>query len=200
MQYKQRITIDKIAKIVFKSTGYLVLALLGGIFFMLLYNAIAFFLEVSPLDFITGSQWNPTATEPAYGILPLIVSTSIVSLGAMLIAIPLGVGTAAFISEYASPKLKAILKPTIEMLAAIPSVVIGFLGIVLVGPGIADLNNLPSPSLKMPYTLYRKPTVKQVMALEHPVGRHYAKLRFQQQHQELLPQSCSDSVEQSVKQ
>ena len=144
MQYKQRITIDKIAKIVFKSTGYLVLALLGGIFFMLLYNAIAFFLEVSPLDFITGSQWNPTATEPAYGILPLIVSTSIVSLGAMLIAIPLGVGTAAFISEYASPKLKAILKPTIEMLAAIPSVVIGFLGIVLVGPGIADLNNLPN--------------------------------------------------------
>ncbi|MCS4227485.1 Phosphate transport system permease protein PstC [compost metagenome] len=144
MQYKKRVAIDKIAKIIFKSTGYLVLALLGGIFFMLLYNAIAFFLEVSPLDFITGSQWNPTAAEPAYGILPLIVSTSIVSLGAMLIAIPLGVGTAAFISEYASPKLKTILKPAIEMLAAIPSVVIGFLGIVLVGPGIADLNNLPN--------------------------------------------------------
>ena len=144
MQYKQRIFIDNLAKAVFKSTGFLVLARLGGIFFMLLYNAIAFFLKVSPIDFVTGSEWNPTASTPEYGILPLIASTSLVSLGAMLIAIPLGIGTAAFISEYAGPRLKNILKPTIEMLAAVPSVVIGFLGIVLVGPQIAELNNLPN--------------------------------------------------------
>ncbi|MCW3161588.1 phosphate ABC transporter permease subunit PstC [Chryseobacterium oryctis] len=144
MQYTKRIFIDNLTKIIFKSTGLLVLALLGGIFFMLIYNAISFFLEISPLDFITGSEWNPTAAEPAYGLLPLIVSTSIVSFGAMLIAIPLGIGTAAFISEYANPKLKAFLKPAIEMLAAVPSVVIGFLGIVLVGPHIAQINNLPN--------------------------------------------------------
>ncbi|KMQ68783.1 phosphate ABC transporter permease [Chryseobacterium sp. FH2] len=144
MQYKQRIFIDNTAKIIFKSTGLLVLALLGGIFFMLLYNSISFFFKVSPLDFITGSEWNPTASEPAYGLLPLIVSTTLVSCGAMLIAIPLGIGTAAFISEYANPKLKAFLKPAIEMLAAIPSVVIGFLGIVLLGPHIAEMNNLPN--------------------------------------------------------
>ncbi|MCG2792381.1 MAG: phosphate ABC transporter permease subunit PstC [Weeksellaceae bacterium] len=144
MQYKKRIVIDKVAKILFKSTGLLVLALLGGIFFMLLYNSLSFFFKVSPLDFITGMEWNPTAPTPVYGLLPLIASTTLVSFGAMLIAIPLGIGTAAFISEYASPKLKAFLKPAIEMLAAVPSVVIGFLGIVLLGPHIAQMSNLPN--------------------------------------------------------
>lgn len=144
MQYKQRIFIDNLAKIIFKITGFSVLFLLGGIFFMLMYIAASFFLEISPLDFITGSEWNPTGKTPAYGLLPLIMSTTIVSVGAMLIAIPLGIGTAAFIMEYASPKLKTVLKPTIEMLAAVPSVVIGFLGIVLVGPQIAEMNNLPN--------------------------------------------------------
>lgn len=144
MKYKQRIFIDTLMKGIFKSAGFLVLALLGGIFFMLMYNAVAFFFEVSPLDFITGSEWNPTAAQPVYGILPLIASTTLVSLGAMLIAIPLGIGTAAFISEYAGSKLKNILKPVIEMLAAVPSVVIGFLGIVVLGPQIAEMNNLPN--------------------------------------------------------
>ncbi|RRQ46574.1 phosphate ABC transporter permease subunit PstC [Chryseobacterium sp. SC28] len=144
MQYKKRIVIDNVAKVLFKSTGLLVLALLGGIFFMLLYNSLSFFFKVSPLDFITGMEWNPTAPTPVYGLLPLIASTTLVSFGAMLIAIPLGIGTAAFISEYASPKLKAFLKPAIEMLAAVPSVVIGFLGIVLLGPHIAEMSNLPN--------------------------------------------------------
>lgn len=144
MQYKKRIVIDALAKTVFKCTGFLVLGLLGGILAMLLYNAFAFFLEIAPLDFITGMTWDPTASVPAYGILPLVFSTTLVSFGAMIIAIPLGIGTAAFISEYASPRLKNILKPVIEMLAAIPSVVIGFLGIVLVGPWIALFSDLPN--------------------------------------------------------
>jgi len=72
---------------------------------MLLYNALSFFFKFSPLDFITGSEWNPTSAEPVYGLLPLVASTSLVSLGAMVIAIPLGIGTAAFISEYAGPRL-----------------------------------------------------------------------------------------------
>lgn len=144
MQYKKRILIDNLAKVVFKSTGFLVLGLLAGIFGMLMYNALSFFIEIKPLDFITGMEWNPTASTPNYGILPLILSTTLVSFGAMVIAIPLGIGTAAFISEYAGPRLKNILKPTIEMLAAIPSVVIGFLGIVLVGPHIASFADLPN--------------------------------------------------------
>lgn len=144
MKYTTRISIDYIFKAIFKITSYLVLVLLGGIFAMLIYNSISFFMNSSPLDFITGMQWAPTAKDPKYGMLPLILSTTIVTFGAMAIAIPLGIGTAAFIAEYASPRLKNILKPTIEMLAAIPSVVIGFLGLVVVSPGIADLADLPN--------------------------------------------------------
>ena len=144
MKYTTRISIDYIFKAIFKITGYLVLVLLGGIFAMLIYNSISFFMNSSPLDFITGMEWAPTAKDPKYGMLPLILSTTIVTFGAMAIAIPLGIGTAAFIAEYASPRLKNILKPTIEMLAAIPSVVIGFLGLVVVSPGIADLADLPN--------------------------------------------------------
>ena len=123
----------------FKTTGLLVIALLGGILFMLLYNSIAFFLKIHPLDFFTGSQWNPGSVKQDFSILPLLVSTGLVAVGSMIIAVPLGILTAAYLSEFAPKKLQQILKPMIEMLASIPSVTIGFLGIVLVGPGIAKL-------------------------------------------------------------
>ncbi len=130
---------DQVFKWLFRITGLLVIAVLGGIFLMLMYNSVAFFGHFSPMDFISGTQWNPSFEQ--YGILPLIVSTTLVTFGAMIIAVPLGIGTATFLSEYCPPKLKAILKPAIEMLAAVPSVAIGFLGIVLLGPGIADVTN-----------------------------------------------------------
>ncbi len=140
MQLAQREKIDHIARLLFRTTGLVVIAILAGIFFMLLWNTIAFFLKIKPLDFITGTQWNPSGRQASYGILPLLVSTCLVTLGAMVIAIPLSIGTAAFLSEYAGKRLKNILKPAIEMLAAIPSVAIGFLGIVVLGPGIASLS------------------------------------------------------------
>ncbi|HEY0609429.1 MAG TPA: phosphate ABC transporter permease subunit PstC, partial [Chitinophaga sp.] len=139
MKLAVRQSIDQTAKLVFKATGIITIAILAGIFLMLLWNTVAFFLEIKPLDFITGTQWNPTAGRARFGILPLLVSTFLVTLGAMMIAIPLGIGTAAFLSEYAGKGLKNILKPVIEMLAAVPSVAIGFLGIVFVGPGIAGI-------------------------------------------------------------
>lgn len=142
MGLNKRENIDWFFKKIFKTTGFIAIALLAGIFFMLVYNSIAFFTDVKPIDFFTGSQWNPESAKEKYGIAPLLVSTGLVTLGAMLIAIPLGIFTAAYISELAHPKVKGILKPVIEMLAAIPSVAIGFLGIVLVGPGIAKIFGL----------------------------------------------------------
>jgi phosphate transport system permease protein len=139
MSIKRRENTDRIFKVVFKATGLLTIGLLGGIFFMLLYNSIAFFAEVKPLDFFTGSQWNPESADSKFGIAPLLVSTGLVTIGSMIFAIPVGIFTAAYLSEMAPHRLKSILKPLIEMLAAIPSVAIGFLGIVLVGPGIAKL-------------------------------------------------------------
>ena len=136
MNTKKREQIDILFKIIFKGTGLITIALLAGIFLMLFSNSILFFFKISPVDFFTGSQWDP---ETHYSIQPLLVSTLLVAVGSMLIAVPLGIFTAAYLSELAPKKLQMFLKPIIEMLAAIPSVAIGFLGIVLVGPGLANI-------------------------------------------------------------
>ncbi len=128
--------LDKLFKQLFKVAGFITIALLAGILLMLIANSISFFAKISPVDFFTGQQWNP---DKQYSILPLVVSTGLVAFGSMIIAVPLGILSAAFLSEVAPKKLQAILKPIIEMLAAIPSVAIGFLGIVLVGPAISAL-------------------------------------------------------------
>jgi phosphate transport system permease protein len=136
MNTRKRERIDWCFRIIFKSTGLLTIGLLAGIFLMLFSNSLFFFLKVSPIDFFTGSQWDP---DTHYSILPLLVSTFLVAMGSMIIAVPLGILTAAYLSELAPKRLQTILKPMIEMLAAIPSVAIGFLGIVLVGPGLAHI-------------------------------------------------------------
>lgn len=139
MSLKKRIQLDRLFTHVFKITGLLTIALLGGIFFMLFYNSIAFFTNINPIDFLTGSQWNPENVGGKFGIMPLLVSTGLVALGSMFIAVPLGILTAAFLSEIAHPRVQMFLKPAIEMLAAIPSVAIGFIGIVLLSPNIANI-------------------------------------------------------------
>jgi phosphate transport system permease protein len=139
MSVKRREGTDALLKVIFKGTGLATIALLGAIFFMLVYNSIAFFLKINPIDFFTGSQWNPGNANGTYSIFPLLASTGLVAFGSMFIAVPLGIFTAAYISEFAPSKLQTILKPVIEMLAAIPSVAIGFLGIVLIGPAIAKI-------------------------------------------------------------
>lgn len=142
MSIKKRENTDWVLKLVFKATGLVTIGLLGGIFIMLLYNSIAFFAKINPIDFFTGSQWNPGSVKGNYSIVPLLASTGLVALGSMLIAVPLAIFTAAYLSEFAPRRLQTILKPAIEMLAAIPSVAIGFMGIVLVGPGIAKIFGL----------------------------------------------------------
>ena len=112
--------------------------ILFGIFTMLLWNGLRTFEQVSLVDFFFSSTWNPSAYGDAqYGILSMLISTLMVTFGAMLIAVPLGIGCAAYLSEMASKQLRNILKPTIELLAAIPSVAVGFIGIVLLSPFLA---------------------------------------------------------------
>lgn len=142
MSIKKRELTDTAFKYLFKATGLSAIALLGGIFFMLIYNSISFFANIHPIDFFTGSQWEPESINNKYSIVPLLTSTALVALGSMIIAVPLGILTAAYLSEFAPKNLQAILKPIIEMLASIPSVAIGFLGIVLVGPGISHFFGL----------------------------------------------------------
>ena len=98
----------------------------------------------SVTDFFFGKEWMPTATPTAqYGILPLILGTLLVSITAILIALPLGLGVAIYLSELASKRTRRILKPVIELLAGIPSVVYGFFGLVVLVPIVQNGLNLP---------------------------------------------------------
>jgi len=134
---------EKLIQYFFLLNGLLVIFVLLSIFYLLLKNSIPAFTEVGISGFLTSADWNPSSySTPSYGILAQVVSTLMVTLGAMIIAVPIGVGTAAYIAEIASPRVKGILKPVIEILAGVPSVVIGFLGVVLLGPIIADTANL----------------------------------------------------------
>jgi len=143
MRTETREKFDVVFKQLFRTTGLLTIAILAGIFFMLVYNTVAFFLHFKPLDFITGTQWSPTGNSSAkYGILPLLVSTCFVTIGAMCFAIPLGIGAAAYISEYSTKRMQSILKPAVEVIASVPSVAIGFLGITVIGPAIAKIFGL----------------------------------------------------------
>lgn len=123
----------------FKWNGILAILVLFGIFSLFLVEGIPA-LKTLGINAFLNSRWDPTSLEKeSYGILALMVSTFMVSFGAMVIAIPIGIGTSAYLAEVASPRLRELLKPVIEILAGVPSVVIGFLGILVVGPAIAQL-------------------------------------------------------------
>jgi len=100
--------------------------------------------NISLLDFFAGREWIPTATpSPLFGVLPLILGTLWVSICAIIIALPLGLGVAIYLSELAGERMRKVMKPTIELLAGIPSVVYGFFGLVVLVPLIQKLLNLP---------------------------------------------------------
>lgn len=127
-------------KAFFFTNGILAVLILLGIFFLLLTTAVPAFQDIDLKEFFTSTRWNPTSPERAgYGIISMVVSTLLVTLGAMMIAIPVGIGVAAYLSDVAHWRVREIVKPVIEILAGIPSVVIGFLGIVLFGPVIAKI-------------------------------------------------------------
>jgi phosphate transport system permease protein len=125
--------------------GYTSVLVLAGIFLLLLWQGSKAFREVPLGDFLTSTRWDPTSPERAgYGILAMVASTIFTSVGAMLLAVPLGVGAAAYLAEFATPRVRETLKPALEMLASVPSVVVGFLGVVLVGPWIAKVFGIPN--------------------------------------------------------
>ena len=100
--------------------------------------------NIQPKDYFLGKEWLPTATPvPLFGVLPLVLGTLLVSIVALLIALPLGLGVAIYLSELASDRQRRLLKPVIELLAGIPSVVYGFFGLVVLVPIVQKALNLP---------------------------------------------------------
>ena len=110
-----------------------------GIVLVLLAEALQFFRDVSPWDFLFGSKWSPLLKPQHFGILPLLCGTCLVAAGAAIVAIPIGLCTAIYLSEYAPKWVREIVKPLLEILAGIPSVVYGYLAIVFVSPIIRSM-------------------------------------------------------------
>ena len=109
-----------------------------GIVLSLVLPALDFFREVSPWDFLTGTQWSPLFLDAHFGAVPLVVGTLMISFWSSLVAFPLGLGVAIYLSEYAAPRATAFLKPILEILAAIPTVVLGYFALTFVTPFLRD--------------------------------------------------------------
>jgi phosphate transport system permease protein len=134
---------EKIYKWSFSILAFASLVFLLGITIVLFKEGLPLFKKVSFFEFILGRFWYPTYEPPDFGILPLILASLWVTVGALFVCVPLGVGSALYLNELASPRQRAILKPMIEILASIPSIVYGFFGMVIIAPLLQNLLNIP---------------------------------------------------------
>ncbi|MEC9321140.1 MAG: phosphate ABC transporter permease subunit PstC [Chloroflexota bacterium] len=123
-----------IVKWVFFACAMISILTTTGILFTLIYQATSFFNEISIWEFLTGTRWTPILKPRSYGVLPLVSGTLLVTLIAALVALPTGLMTAIFLSEYAPDKLRRVVKPVLEVLAGIPTVVYGYFALTFVTP------------------------------------------------------------------
>lgn len=125
-------------------SGVASIVIVALIFFFLLKEGAGLFSSVHIQDFLLGKSWYPISEPPEFGIQPLILGTLLVTLGAAVLSIPLGIGCAIYIAEVAPQGLKEILKSGVELLAAIPSVVLGFIGLVTIVPWVKNTFHIPT--------------------------------------------------------
>ena len=136
---------ENIYRWIFTALAFSSLVFLTGIIIVLFKEGLPAFKNIGIMDFLTGLRWYPTNEEnPQFGILSMIAGSLIVSIGAMFVAVPLGLGSALFIHELAGEKAKSWLKPVIELLGAVPSIVFGFFGMVVVAPFLQNLFKIPT--------------------------------------------------------
>ena len=142
-----RAQVESILKWIFFACAALAILTTVGIIFSVAFETFRFFQKVSFIDFIFGSQWSPqtalradqVAAEGAFGMIPLFTGTLLISFIAMLVAVPVGLLSAIYLSEYANKRVRSTVKPMLEMLAGIPTVVYGFFAALTVAPFISDL-------------------------------------------------------------
>lgn len=131
---EKNIIVDYLVEKIFSITGLLCLLILFLIIVFLFKEGLPIFTEIGIFDFIFGTSWYPTSEIPRLGIAPLIIASVAVTLLASLIAVPFSLAIAVYLSELANAKIREILKPIVEIIASIPSVIIGFFGMVVIAP------------------------------------------------------------------
>lgn len=129
--------VDAAIRLILFMTAAVSIVVLALVFIFLVMNALPALIEIGPVHMLTGTRWNPVSPRnPVYGMLPLMWGTFLVSLMASAIAIPIGMGCTFYIHEVAHPKIRAFLKPLIEILAGIPSVIYGLFALVVLADWI----------------------------------------------------------------
>ncbi|MFQ5536289.1 MAG: phosphate ABC transporter permease subunit PstC [Gemmatimonadota bacterium] len=130
----QRSIKERLIGVVLFLCAALTTAVTLGIIYVLLSETITFFTHVSPVEFFTGTKWTPNFKPQNFGVLPLMFASVMIAVGAGIVAIPTGLLSAIFLSEYAPQRLRGILKPVLEILAGIPTVVYGYFALTFVTP------------------------------------------------------------------
>lgn len=136
---KKRFNVEKLIPVMLFLTAAISVFTTIGIVFTLIFETFIFFEKVSIVEFFTNGKWLPFAATPSYGIMPLVVGTLKIAVIASLVAVPVGLATAIFLSEYASEKTRRVVKPILEVLAGIPTIVYGFFALTFVTPVLRDL-------------------------------------------------------------
>ena len=140
----QRMTRESVISSIWLLCALFAVVIVSFILLFLVWDALPAFEEIGLIPFLTGTTWSPTFSPPAYGILPLIVATVLVTIGAMVFAVPLSIATAVYLSELAPYRVKVLVKPAIELLAGIPSVVYGFFGLIVLVEWLRVSFDVPS--------------------------------------------------------
>ena len=144
MKLKQ--SIERIMNAVFFICGMVSIAAVALITIYMVWAGLPAIIKIGPVDFLLGTEWKSTASEPSFGILPFILTSVWGMVGALIIGVPVGVLTAVFLAKLAPPKLAALVRPAVELLAGIPNVVYGLIGMIVLVPAVMKAFELKSGS------------------------------------------------------
>ena len=137
---------DKIATVTFTVLGYLNIVFVAVICLYLLISGIPAIYKIGFVDFIFGTQWASTAAEPKFGIMPFILTSIYGTIGAIALGLPIGFFCSVYLAKFAPIKIKKFVESTVDLLAGIPSVVFGFIGMLVLVPGIKEVFGVPDGS------------------------------------------------------
>ena len=136
--------LEWVMHLIFMLCGIIAVAFVLFICIYLIISGVPAIREIGLVDFLFGQEWSPTASDPSFGILPFILTSVYGTAGAILIGVPIGLMTAVFLAKVANPKVAAVIHTAVELLAGIPSVVYGLVGMILLVPGIQRAFDLSS--------------------------------------------------------
>lgn len=127
---------EQLVRLLLRLAAWMSILITVGILVSLVVPAAQFFREVSVVEFLTGTRWTPQFADASFGVLPLVTATAWTTAIALAVAVPFGLGAAIYLAEYAKPRARKILKPILELLAGVPTVVFGFFALSFVAPTV----------------------------------------------------------------